>query len=409
MPVTLDRRRFLGLAAVGGSGLVAGPLRSQVAALASAVRSGDSYGPLGPPDDLGIRLPEGFTSRLVGASGQPVTGTAFRWHDAPDGGACFAVPGGVGHVYVSNSEVAVGAGGVSAIEFGRDGGVLSARRLLAGTSMNCSGGATPWGTWLSCEEIHPTGLVWEVDPNSGSTHVRPALGAFRHEAAAVDEFRRQIFLTEDRADGRLYRFVPDRWPDLTAGRLQAARVEADRVRWIDTPPDQPDRSSLTTAFDGGEGAVISGGVLLFATKGDRRIWELDLDHGRLRVLHDCIADTSTPLTHVDNLAVHPVTGHLFVAEDGGDMDLCVLVDTESGPVISRMVHFDGHDDSEVAGPAFSPDGRFLYVSSQRGTDGAGMTVQIEGPFVEWITSITRGATAGSTARRLGNRQTIGHR
>ena len=88
------------------------------------------------------------------------------------------------------------------------------------------------------------------------------------------------------------------------------------------------------------------------------------------------------------------------------MDLCVLVATPAGSVISRMVHFVGHDDSEVAGPAFSPDGRFLYVSSQRGTDGAGLTVQIEGPFVEWIGAITQGATVDTPARRLGNRQTI---
>ena len=235
--MTLDRRRFLGLAAAGGAGVVAGPLRPQIEALAAAMRSGDTYGPLGPPDALGIRLPDGFTARLVGTSGESVAGTRFDWHDAPDGGACFAVPFGYGHVYVSNSEVDGPAGGVSAIEFDADGGIRSARSVLSGTSRNCSGGATPWGTWLSCEEVHPTGLVWEVDPNGGAAHVRSAMGAFRHEAAAVDERRRQIFLTEDRADGRLYRFVPDRWPDLAKGRLQAAGVEAGRVTWFDTSAD----------------------------------------------------------------------------------------------------------------------------------------------------------------------------
>lgn len=405
--MTLDRRRFLGLAVAGGAGVLAGPLRPQLAALASAVRTGEAYGPLGPADGLGIRLPAGFTARLIGTSGEPVTGTAQRWHDAPDGGACFNVPNGYGHVYVSNSEVPDGGGGVSAVTFDTSGRVRSAQRVLGGTSMNCSGGATPWGTWLSCEEVVSTGQVWEVDPHGGPAHVRPAMGAFRHEAAAVDELRRQVFLTEDRPDGRLYRFLPDRWPDLGAGRLQAARVDNGRISWLDTSAAEPDRSNLTTPFAGGEGAVIAGESLMFATKGDRRIWELDLEDGRLDVFHDCVVDTSTPLTHVDNLAVHPVTGHLFVAEDGGDMDLCVLVSTPTGPRVSRMVHFVGHDDSEVAGPAFSPDGRFLYVSSQRGTDGAGMTVQIEGPFVQWISSVAQGATVENTARRVGNAQTVG--
>ena len=40
-----------------------------------------------------------------------------------------------------------------------------------------------------------------------------------------------------------------------------------------------------------------------------------------------------------------------------------------------------HDASEVTGPAFSPDGSRLYVTSQRGRDGKhGMTFEITGPF-----------------------------
>ena len=85
--------------------------------------AGDDYGPLGPPDALGLRLPAGFTASLVGVSGQSVAGTPHRWHDAPDGGACFSVPNGDGHVYVSNSEVPDGGGGVSAVEFDVEGRV----------------------------------------------------------------------------------------------------------------------------------------------------------------------------------------------------------------------------------------------------------------------------------------------
>src|SRR5690242_10159174 len=46
-----------------------------------------SLGPLGDVDENGLRLPEGFTSRIVATSGQPVADTGYTWHTSPDGGA----------------------------------------------------------------------------------------------------------------------------------------------------------------------------------------------------------------------------------------------------------------------------------------------------------------------------------
>ena len=64
--------------------------------------------------------------------------------------------------------------------------MTAAYRILSGTRANCAGGATPWGRWLSCEEVD-RGYVWDTDPAGAGTPVRrDAMGRFQHEAAAVD-------------------------------------------------------------------------------------------------------------------------------------------------------------------------------------------------------------------------------
>ena len=148
-------------------------------------------------------------------------GTGYRWHDL-DGAATFPTSDG-GWILVSNCEEL--KGGASAIRFDRGGRVQDAYRILDGTTNNCSGGGTPWGTLALLRGDR--GYVWECDP-TGSRPARrhPAMGAFKHEAAAVDPRERRIYLTEDLKDGLLYRFTPERWPSLERGPLEAAMVRS---------------------------------------------------------------------------------------------------------------------------------------------------------------------------------------
>ena len=69
-----------------------------------------------------------------------------------------------------------------------------------------------------------------------------------------------------------------------------------------------------------------------------------------------------------------------MAEDADDLQLVQLAQTSNGWTATPFLQFVGHDGSEVTGPSFSPDGTRLYVTSQRGTDGDGLTFEITGAF-----------------------------
>ena len=373
----MDRRAFL------RAGLASAAVAAFGPRLTACTPNAGPYGALGAADPNGIKLPSGFSSTVVARSGAVVPGTDYPWPAAPDGGATFPVVDG-GWVYVANSELPAAAGGASALRFAADGTVVGASRILGGTTRNCAGGPAPWGRWLSCEEFDG-GRVWECDPfGTAPAVVRPALGVFNHEAAAVDAARGHVYLTEDKPDGRLYRFVPTAYPDLSAGTLEVATVVAGLVQWSAVPDPAatllPTRLQVptSTAFNGGEGAWCARDTLWFTTKGDNRLWELDLSTSQLRVLYDASRFTTPVLTGVDNI-VQGANRDLFVCEDGGDMQLVIV---RPNGEVWPFLQVTGQAASELTGPAFDPSGTRLYFSSQRGPTGtgSGITYEVRGPF-----------------------------
>ena len=159
---------------------------------------------------------------------------------------------------------------------------------------------------------------------------------------------------------------------------------------IRRPSATPTRAQVpgATVFTGGEGICYRAGFVYFTTKYDNRVHMIDIERQNYAV----VWDGTEPLFGVDNITADPVAGQLFVAEDGGNMEV-VIIDNDGD--VAPFLRVEGHPDSEIAGVAFSPDESRLYFSSQRGpttkhlgdlypevadTRPVGMVFEIEGPF-----------------------------
>jgi secreted PhoX family phosphatase len=145
-------------------------------------------------------------------------------------------------------------GGTVTVEVDGQGNVVNDFVSLRGTQMNCAGGRTPWGTWITCEEtvngddvgpdftgasnagLQKHGYLFEV-PTDGQSEAVPirAAGRFAHEAAAVSRNWRHVYLTEDNFGfpSGFYRYKPPRSPR-ASGRLEdGGRLEMLKVKHVD--------------------------------------------------------------------------------------------------------------------------------------------------------------------------------
>lgn len=414
-------------------------------------------GPLLDPDENGIQLPAGFTSRVVAVYNEPPleSNPDFVWHSDPDGAAVFRTDDG-GWIYVSNCEardattlfgqipeipvlselasrdsletlnailgpitgllpispplIIPFAGGASALRFDSDGNLIDAYPVQRNTTTNCSGGATPWGTWINGEEI-ADGYMFECSPlrDGGTPRRLDRFGRKAHEMAAIDVTGRAIYHTEDiSGEDRFYRTVfttadwpADGRPNFDAGVLQVAVVDAGLdaarmgpvpLRWIAAVDDGSPQPQVyldeATIFAGNEGCWYLDGFIFFSTKGDDNIWAIDTVASTIESIYNpedgpigSPVDPDEPaMFGVDNICV-TLDGEMVVVEDGGDMRAMVLLPDRTTIPLLRLP--GSPDVTEVTGPTFSPDGRRLYVSSQRALrDGAPRTFGTGGVVYE---------------------------
>ncbi|WP_119674608.1 PhoX family protein [Deinococcus sp. RM] len=194
--------------------------------------------------------------------------------------------------------------------------------MVKGTVGNCSGGQTPWGTLLTCEEnvdgytkawagsgyeaMHQ-GWVTEIDPfdPKSTPKKRTAMGRFRHENVAVTvaaDGRVVGYMGDDMQDSCVYKFVSrgkydpkDRAANLKLledGDLYVANFGDGSWVLLDY-----DRNKKLQEAKGADGKA------LFASQAD--------------VLADARASAlavgGTPVDRPEDIEIHPRTGEVYVA------------------------------------------------------------------------------------------------
>lgn len=451
----MRRRDFLHRTAV----TALAPLASGLVHAAAGPGSVHGYGPLEADPRGLLALPRGFRYRVISRAGAAmddglvVPGLPDGMHVFPGGDgeivlmrnheldtwggpSAFAARGdhpGADHgarVYDYDADRGrlAGRGGVTAVVMDADTARVRRQYLaLGGTVRNCAGGATPWGTWISCEESTVRagergarvdhGYNFEV-PARGEGLVQAvplrAMGRFNHEAVAVDPDTGIVYQTEDRLDGLFYRFVPAQPGALAAGgRLEAlavpgqpgvftgnwpgrgARFEPGRemdVAWVamddvEAPRDDlrhRGRAAGAAVFCRGEGMAVQspGGAapvsIWFAcTAGGAnargQIWRYvpaSGAGGQLSLFAE--PNDLRHLDYADNLAVAP-NGDLLVCEDNTRSQRLVGITPRGG---FYLLAANSRGDSEFAGAAFDPSGTWLFVNLQV----PGITLAIEGPW-----------------------------
>jgi secreted PhoX family phosphatase len=219
---------------------------------------------------------------------------------------------------------------------------IKGKSSVMGTLANCSGGITPWNTFLTCEENYdgfygetvydennnPTrepskhygwehfynnppehyGWVVEINPKDGSAQKHIALGRFSHECCTLyelDDKRIVAYTGDDKNNEHLYKFISSEPGSLKEGTLYVA--DTINGKWLAL--DWENEPILKEKFKNQTEVLI-----------------------RAREAAKLLG--ATPLNRPEDIEIDPITGNIFVSltnnKKKGDYHGSILKIEETG-------------------------------------------------------------------------------